>query len=43
MNGHGKSDKPVVPQKPANASPTMSFWELFEHVQRVGRGEGDGH
>lgn len=39
MNDHGKSDKPVVPQKPANASPTKSFWELFEQVQRAkGRG-----
>jgi hypothetical protein len=39
MNGHGKSDKPVVPQKPANAGSTLSFWELFERVQRVeGRG-----
>ena len=39
MNEPGKSDKPVVPQKPANASPGMSFWELFEQAQRVkGRG-----
>jgi RNA-directed DNA polymerase len=39
MNGPGKSDEPVVPKKPANASPGMSFWELFEQAQRVkGRG-----
>jgi RNA-directed DNA polymerase len=47
MNGHGKSDKPVVPKKPANASSgerpgpssTMSYWEFHELVQRVkGRG-----
>lgn len=35
MNEHGKSDRPVVPEKPANTS----FWELWEQVQRVkGRG-----
>jgi len=36
MNGRGKSDKPVVPEKPANASAsehpgpssTMSYWEF---------------
>jgi group II intron reverse transcriptase/maturase len=39
MNDPGKSDKPVVPQNPANASPPRSFWELFEQAQRVkGRG-----
>src|SRR4051812_17654198 len=39
MNGHGKSDKPVVPQKPANAGSTMNYWEFHELVQRVkGRG-----
>ena len=39
MNEPGKSDKPVVPAKPANTSPSMSFWELFEQVQQVeGRG-----
>ena len=47
MNGRGKSDKPVVPKKPANASAsehsgpssTMSYWEFHELVQRVkGRG-----
>lgn len=39
MNEPGKSDKSVVPSKPANASSSMSFWELFEQVKRVeGRG-----
>jgi RNA-directed DNA polymerase len=39
MNEPGKSDKPVVPAKPANASEIMSFWELFELTKRVeGRG-----
>ena len=39
MNEPGKSDKPVVPKKPANTSQSMSFWEVFEHVQQVeGRG-----
>jgi RNA-directed DNA polymerase len=39
MNEPGKSDKPVVPAKPANTSQSMSFWELFEQVKRVeGRG-----
>ncbi len=35
MNEPGKSDKPVVPLKPAN----MSFWQLKELMERVeGRG-----
>src|SRR4051812_21780768 len=35
MNEPGKSDKPVVPSKPAN----MSFWEFYKLVERVeGRG-----
>jgi RNA-directed DNA polymerase len=39
MNEPGKSDKPVVPEKPANMSESMSFWELFEQVKRAeGRG-----
>ena len=39
MNEPAKSDKPVVPAKPVNASESMSFWELFEQVQQVeGRG-----
>lgn len=39
MNESGKSDKPVVPMRPANASENLSFWELFERVQRAeGRG-----
>jgi group II intron reverse transcriptase/maturase len=47
MNERGKSDKPVVPAKPANTSASTSFWELFERVQLVeGRGlakeNGDG-
>ena len=47
MNQRGESDKPVVPAKPAKPGSSMSFWELFEQVQRVeGRGlakeNGDG-
>jgi group II intron reverse transcriptase/maturase len=39
MNESGKSDKPVVPAKPANTSENVSFWELFEQVKQVeGRG-----
>ncbi len=39
MNGHGKSDKPVVPEKPAKARSSTNFWEFFERVKRVeGRG-----
>jgi hypothetical protein len=39
MNESGKSDKPVVPGKPAKARATGSFWELFARTQRVeGRG-----
>jgi RNA-directed DNA polymerase len=39
MNESGKSDKPVVPVKPAKAPATESFWELFARTQRVeGRG-----
>ena len=39
MNEPGKSDKPVVPAKPAKTNQTMSFWEFFWHVKRVeGRG-----
>ena len=39
MNQRGESDKPVVPAKPAKPGSSMSFWELFEQVQRVeGRG-----
>ena len=44
MNEPGKSDKPVVPEKPANMSESMSFWELFEQVKRVeGRKRKRGH
>src|ERR1700742_4144087 len=39
MNEPGKSDKPVVPKKPANRNPRPSFWELLEGLERVeGRG-----
>ena len=39
MNSHGKSDKPVVPLKPADAGPIRSFWELLGLAKRVeGRG-----
>lgn len=39
MNESGKSDKPVVPTKPAKTDSTQSFRELFERVKRVeGRG-----
>jgi len=39
MNEPGKSDKPVVPKKPANRSERESFWDLCERLERVeGRG-----
>jgi RNA-directed DNA polymerase len=39
MNGPEKSDRPVVPMRPANAGEGTSFWDLFERVQRAkGRG-----
>jgi RNA-directed DNA polymerase len=39
MNEPGKSDKPVVPKKPANRNPRPSFWEFLEGLERVeGRG-----
>src|SRR5215207_7015954 len=39
MNGPGKSDKPVVPEKPADAGPTRSIWELLGLAKRAeGRG-----
>ena len=39
MNEPGKSDKPVVPAKPAKIGESMSFWEFFESSKRVeGRG-----
>ena len=39
MNEPGKSDKPVVPAKPANTGSTMNYFEFYEQVQRVeGRG-----
>jgi RNA-directed DNA polymerase len=39
MNEPGKSDKPVVPAKPANTSPSMNYFEFYEQVKRVeGRG-----
>jgi len=39
MNESGKSDKPVVPEKPVNTGASTSFWELIERVERVeGRG-----
>lgn len=38
MNESGKSDKPVVPAKPANTN-WNSFWEFFQYVKQVeGRG-----
>ena len=47
MNESGKSDKPVVPAKPANTSANLNYFEFFEQVKRVeGRGlakeNGDG-
>jgi hypothetical protein len=36
MNEPGKSDKPVVPAKPAK----ISFWDLFQ--QRIEQAEGRG-
>lgn len=40
MNEPGKSDRPVVPTRPANAGgASTSFWDLFERAQRAeGRG-----
>ena len=39
MNDRGKSDRPVVPARPAKPNSSQSFWELFEQVQRAeGRG-----
>jgi hypothetical protein len=39
MNEPGKSDKPVVPMKPASGGPRQNFWEFVEQLQRVeGRG-----
>jgi hypothetical protein len=39
MNEPGKSDKPVVPMKPANADSSTNYFEFFERVKRVeGRG-----
>jgi hypothetical protein len=39
MNESGKSDKPVVPAKPANTSSNLNYFEFFEQVKRVeGRG-----
>ena len=39
MNEPGKSDKPVVPAKPANTSSSLNYFEFYEQVKRVeGRG-----
>jgi hypothetical protein len=39
MNEPGKSDKPVVPRKPANSGASLSFWKLLEQLEQVeGRG-----
>ena len=39
MNELGKSDKPIVPMKPANLSKHESFWDLYERLERMeGRG-----
>jgi hypothetical protein len=39
MNEPRKSDKPVVPAKPANTSANLNYFEFFEQVKRVeGRG-----
>src|SRR5437764_4680129 len=39
MNEPGKSDKPIVPQKPENTGANLSFWEFFAQVHQVeGRG-----
>jgi RNA-directed DNA polymerase len=39
MNEPGKSDKPVVPRKPANSNSRPNFWEFVEGLERVeGRG-----
>jgi RNA-directed DNA polymerase len=39
MNEPEKSDKPVVPKKPANSGSNLNFWEFIEHLEQVeGRG-----
>jgi len=39
MNESGKSDKPIVPMKPANSGSSQSFWKLLEQLEQVeGRG-----
>ncbi len=39
MNESGKSDKPVVPMKPANSNSRPNFWEFVEGLEQVeGRG-----
>jgi group II intron reverse transcriptase/maturase len=39
MNELEKSDKPVVPMKPANSGSSLSFWKLLEQLEQVeGRG-----
>ena len=39
MNEPEKSDKPVVPMKPANSGASPSFWKLLEQLEQVeGRG-----
>jgi RNA-directed DNA polymerase len=39
MNEAEKSDKPVVPTKPANSGESLSFWKFLEHLEQVeGRG-----
>jgi hypothetical protein len=39
MNEPEKSDKPVVPMKPANSGSSVNFWEFIEQLEQVeGRG-----
>jgi hypothetical protein len=39
MNEPEKSDKHVVPMKPANRGASLSFWKLLEQLEQVeGRG-----
>lgn len=39
MNEPEKSDKPVVPMKPANSGASVNFWEFIEQLEQVeGRG-----
>jgi hypothetical protein len=42
MNEPEKSDKPVVPMKPANSGSSLNFWEFVEVGAGGGKGLGQG-